>query len=331
MWFSRRELIHERRNAVSNSVESPHNFGQANSLGADRSLRRSFVGQDGIRSGWCALLFVVIYLLLNALGTSALGHFVELEPKGPLPPSLVFLQESSDLLVIFIAAWIMSRIEGRPLVSYGYTGKHKAVRLLSGAAWGLAGLSGLVAILWKAHVLVFDGLAQTGIAAWRYAFAWAVCALLVGIFEESLLRGYLQFTLARGIGFWWAALLLSVAFALFHIPNGGESPLGLVVVGLGGLVFCLSLWYTKSLWWAIGFHAGWDWGQSYLYGTADSGLLAQGHLLISHPSGNPRWSGGATGPEGSLLILPILIATALGMWLWWGRVRPEDGDSPTIR
>jgi hypothetical protein len=35
---------------------------------------------------------------------------------------------------------------------------------------------------------------------------------LTGLFEGSLLRGYLQFTLARGIGFWWAALLLSLGF-----------------------------------------------------------------------------------------------------------------------
>ena len=165
----------ERRNGVSHSVETtPGNFGQENSLPATRKLRRIFIGQDGIRSGWCALLFVVIYLLLNALGTSVLGHFVELEPKEPLPPSLVFLQESLGLVVIFIAAWIMSGIEGRPLLSFGYTGKHKAVLLLSGASWGMVGLSGLIAILWKAHLLVFDGLSQTGIAAWRYAFAWAV-------------------------------------------------------------------------------------------------------------------------------------------------------------
>jgi membrane protease YdiL (CAAX protease family) len=34
--------------------------------------------------------------------------------------------------------------------------------------------------------------------------------------------------------FWWAALLLSVVFALCHISNGGEAPLGLLVVGVGG-------------------------------------------------------------------------------------------------
>jgi Type II CAAX prenyl endopeptidase Rce1-like len=151
------------------------------------------------------------------------------------------------------------------------------------------------------------------------AFGWALLFLLVGIFEESLLRGYLQYTLSRGIGFWWAALLLSVVFALWHASNNGESLLGLLEVGLSGLYFCISLWYTKSLLWAVGFHAGWDWGQSYFYGTPDSGLVMKGHLLTSHTSGNPLWSGGATGPEGSLLILPLVIVMSTGMWIWWGR------------
>jgi membrane protease YdiL (CAAX protease family) len=44
------------------------------------------------------------------------------------------------------------------------------------------------------------------------------------------LRGYLQHTLSPGIGFWWAALLLSVVFALGHVDNSGESPLGIVDV-----------------------------------------------------------------------------------------------------
>src|SRR5215475_6156554 len=115
------------------SKAPPPDIGPANSLPEDRRLRRIFIGQDGIRSGWCALLFAAIYFLLSVLGRSALGHFVDLEPKGPPPPSLVFVQEGSDLLLIFLAAWIMSRIEGRPLLSFGYTGQHKAVRLLSGA------------------------------------------------------------------------------------------------------------------------------------------------------------------------------------------------------
>lgn len=96
-----------------------------------------------------------------------------------------------------------------------------------------------------------------------------------------------------------------------------------------GAVHCSSLrsfWYTKSLWWAVGAHAGWDWGQSYFYGTADSGLIAQGHFLNSRPVGNTLWSGGTTGPEGSVLVVPLLVLIAVGMWLWWG-VRPSAAAS----
>ena len=76
---------------------------------------------------------------------------------------------------------------------------------------------------------------------------------------------------------------------------------------------------TGSLWWAIGFHMAWDWAQSFFYGTSDSGMVAQGHFLNEHPVGPLLWSGGPTGPEGSLYIVPLLLIMALAMWLWWRR------------
>jgi len=62
-----------------------------------------------------------------------------------------------------------------------------------------------------------------------------------------------------------------------------------------------------------------SWRQSYFYGTADSGLVIKNHLLASHAAGNPLWSGGSVGPEGSLLILPLVTMMALGMWLGGGK------------
>jgi len=62
-----------------------------------------------------------------------------------------------------------------------------------------------------------------------------------------------------------------------------------------------------------------DWAESYLWGTADSGRVVQGHLFAVHPQGNILFSGGATGPEGSLLIIPLLLIIAALMWLAWGR------------
>jgi uncharacterized protein len=152
---------------------------------------------------------------------------------------------------------------------------------------------------------------------------------MVGFFEDSLLRVYLQYRLTESIGFWGSAFGLSVAFALLHRGNQGESLLGLMSLLAAGLAFCMSLWYTHSLWWAVGFHAGWDWGESYFYGTPNSGLVMKGHLLAEHPAGNPLWSGGNACPEASLLVLPLFILVSLAMWTWW-RKGPDRFRSGSI-
>ena len=149
------------------------------------------------------------------------------------------------------------------------------------------------------------------VVALRSAAEWALAFLGVGLFEETLARGYLQGRLSRAIGFWPAAVLLSILFGAGHYSNGGETATGLIGAGTVGLVFCYSLWRSGSLWWAIGFHTAWDWAQSYFYGTHDSGLGAESALLTSHPAGAAWLSGGSVGPEGSALVFVILIAVAL--------------------
>lgn len=295
-----------------------------------RSLRRVFVGDQGIRAGWSVLLFAAIIWGLQTITNAVLGRFVSLDVSGPVPLGLELLMESCDLLVVAAVTWVMARIENRPLLSYGYTDDRRLIRLASGGLLGFLCLSVLVAVLWGARLLVFDGVSLSGLSACKYAVGWGFLFLLVGFFEESLLRGYAQYTLSRGIGFWWAALILSIVFALGHLSNV-ESTLGLVEVGLTGLILCLSLWYTKSLWWAVGFHAGWDWGQSYFYGTPDSGLIIKGHLLASHPAGNPLWSGGTVGPEGSPLVVVLLVMVGIGMWMWWGVGKKRGGETTGSR
>ncbi len=106
----------------------------------------------------------------------------------------------------------------------------------------------------------------------------------------------------------------------------GESPLGLVSAGLIGMVFCLTLWRTGSLWWALGFHAAWDWAQSFVFGVADSGTMVKFHLLGTHPLGKVLLSGGATGPEGSELILGVIVLIT-GVVVWTLPVARGRGDA----
>jgi uncharacterized protein len=279
-----------------------------------------FVGKNGIRAGWGIVTFALIFFAANLVISFLFLNFLRsINLKSALSPKAGLGIECLQISWVLIATAALALIERKSLFAYGYQGKARAVRFVSGLVWGFVAISAFVFVLWKFRLLAFDGRLLHGAPILKYAAAWGLVFLGTGIFEESTLRGYLQFTMTRGIGFWWGAVLLSFLFGFTHTINPGESPVGLFSAGAIGLVFCLSLWYTGSLWWAVGFHAAWDWGESYFYGTADSGLIARGHLFGEHPVGKLLWSGGLTGPEGSLLIVPLLVIIALGMWLWWGR------------
>lgn len=289
-----------------------------------------FFGRDGLRAGWSLALFAIIVIALAIGATLAIKYAVHVKaPAGGAAGNEWFALANDGLgfTVLVVSALVMSRIERRPFVVYGLRGEHVARDLLTGMAWGVAMLSLLVGMLTLSGALVFDGIALGADAALRYGALWFAAFLCVGLFEEFLTRGFLQYTLARGvagivravapnnkrartIGFWVAALVFSVGvFAAGHLANKGETVMGLVSVALAGLTFAYVLYRTGSLWWAIGFHATWDWAQSYLYGVRDSGLAVQGHLLVSHPVGAALLSGGDTGPEGSVLVVPTLLLT----------------------
>lgn len=134
---------------------------------------------------------------------------------------------------------------------------------------------------------------------------------------------------ARG-SFWQAAWVTSTFFGLIHTFNDGENWIGVLAAASIGFVFCVSVRVTGSAWWAIGCHAGWDWTETYFYGTADSGLQARGHWLSTSPSGNPLLSGGGDGPEGSVLVFGViflLLAWLLAVYL---KRRPARTQSYSV-
>lgn len=133
---------------------------------------------------------------------------------------------------------------------------------------------------------------------------WGVYIIALMGFVPCLM---LRLKKAPSAGFWLAAWVTSTFFGFGHTGNNGENWIGIFAAAFIGFVFCVSVWVTGSAWWAIGCHAAWDWAETYFYGTADSGMVAQGHYLTTSPAGNALWSGGADGPEGSLLIVPITL------------------------
>jgi uncharacterized protein len=149
--------------------------------------------------------------------------------------------------------------------------------------------------------------------ALRYGILYGIALLFIGLFEEFGFRGYTQYTLGSGIGFWPAAIILSILFGATHLGNPGEVKIGPFQAGCVGLLFLFSLRRTGSLWFAAGVHAAFDWTATFFYGVPDSGLLSQGHVLDSTFHG-PDWlTGASVGPEGTVFAFVILGLAAVGI------------------
>lgn len=129
---------------------------------------------------------------------------------------------------------------------------------------------------------------------------WAVSILIAGLVQRILFRGPTRLMFRKGIGFWPAAVLLSVGFGAIHLGNPGEALVGAAAVVAIALVLALTLKRTGNLWFAIGLHASFDFGETFLFSVPNSGLVFDGHLSNSMLHGAKWLTGGTVGPEGSV-------------------------------
>ena len=278
-------------------------------------MHRIFFGSNGIRAGWRLTLAIAIFLALLA----AIGGAITLVPhahewafgRGPVG---LFFSEGMLALALVLTVSVMSRIENRSWADYGLP--RSAVfgkRFWQGAPYGFAMLSILMALMAASRAFSFGGRALTGGDAVGYGLLYLAGFTLVAFFEEFSFRGYMQATLASGIGFWPAAVSLAVVFGALHLGNKGEAKFGAAMAGAFGLLAAFTLWRTGNLWFAIGMHSAWDWGESYFYGVPDSGVVLKGHLMNPSFHG-PAWlTGGTVGPEGSVLVAAVLVVAAIGV------------------
>ena len=176
------------------------------------------------------------------------------------------------------------------------------------------GYMGIVTFIWMEPLSAVTG---SGV--------WGVYAVALLGLAPCL---WLYLAKAEGAGFWQAVWVTSTLFGFVHTGNNGENWIGIFAAAAIGFVFCVSIWVTGSAWWAIGCHVAWDWAETYFYGTADSGLVSKGHFLTSSPVGNTLWSGGSDGPEGSLLVLGVILLLLMGLLAIYGRKRVTALTAP---
>ena len=167
--------------------------------------------------------------------------------------------------------------------------------------------SALIVLIALCGGYTFGGLAIHGATIAKNGLLYVLGFFLVGMVEEFSFRGFMQSVLQRALGFWPAAVALSLVFGAIHLPNSGESWKGVLLIVPFGLLASLALRRTGSVWFFIGAHAAFDYCTAFIYSSPMTGLKAQGHLLNASFHG-PSWlTGGSVRPH-------------------WERIRLRRGD-----
>jgi uncharacterized protein len=102
-----------------------------------------------------------------------------------------------------------------------------------------------------------------------------------------------------------------VLFGLMHFPNPQATVLSSVAIALeAGVMLAAAYMVTRRVWLAIGIHVAWNFTQSGIFGVTTSGVDSTGYLE-GHLHGPSLLSGGAFGPEASIVAVAVCLAAGL--------------------
>ena len=289
-----------------------------------------FIGPDGLRHGWRFLVFVaaivLVAQLLERLAIAFLGAKLHVDRSG-LSASSIILGDGFDLIVVLIVTGVFALCERRRIDSYGLQINEAFGGLFwNGVVAGLAVVTFVAAGMLVTGGMRIHGIALRGIDLITSPLLWLVAMLFVGVTEEYFFRGYALQSLWRGAGFWPAALITTALFAGLHLVKPHENTIDIGMIFALGLIICISVRITGSLWWAVGWHAAFDFGQLFIIGTRNGGSVPQGRLFdVTFPG--PAWiTGGELGTEASYFMIPAVLGTLIYV-IWFLRPRSRASQS----
>jgi membrane protease YdiL (CAAX protease family) len=277
-----------------------------------RRVKWIFLGKNGLRQGWRFILFAAaIILLVHFLEEPALGFLArKLQLDNALSATNLLVSDLVDLVIVLIITGVAARLERRQIDSYGLP----LNQAFTGLFWNGALLGSLTIVFVGLAMFVTRGMRVQGVALHGAELIgapllWLIAMLLVGVTEEYVFRGYALQSLWRGAGFWPAALITTALFAGAHLSKPHENAVDIGMIFILGVLLCLSVRITGSLWWAAGWHAAFDFGQFFVIGTRNGGQVPVGSLFNATFPG-PAWiTGGELGTEASYFMIPAAALT----------------------
>lgn len=229
------------------------------------------------------------------------------------------------LAAVFAAVVIALRnVDDAPWSAVGLGEGAWNARVLSrGVFYGTGAIVGTTLLLWMVGALRFeasplvDGSVSTAGAWGGTSLRLLMLLAPAALWEELIFRGYLWHVAVDGLGIVFARWSTSLAFTAVHLMNPGASFRSTVVVFLAGLCLGLTRERFSSLPAAWGAHLAWNWVMAAVLHVPVSGLAFATPGYSALLSG-PDWlTGGAWGPEGSVIAGLVLLTAVL--WSEWPR------------
>ncbi len=262
-------------------------------------------------------IFALFVPLISAiLGVLPLSLFVYLaggDLSGTNTSETMFaLQILASFLPFYVLLWgWLYLFELRHLWTTGFERAGWAWKYVRGLLVGFgmfAVIVGLMLLLGMVEPESGGGQALLG-PALLVVLAWVV----QGAAEEVLARGFVLPIVGNRWGSAVAIAISSLLFMVLHVFNANLNPIGLVNLALFGVFAAIYALAEGGLWGICALHSVWNWAQANFFGLPVSGLELQSGLIFNLVETGPDWlTGGAFGPEGSVLTSAVLlVATAL--------------------
>lgn len=146
-------------------------------------------------------------------------------------------------------------------------------------------------------------------------------AVATGFVEEIVFRGIVYRLTEAAYGSTIAIVASAAIFGFAHAFSPNASLVATVAIAIeAGILLALAYVVTRRLWLAIGFHAAWNFTQGGIFRLAVSGHRSNG-LLLGQTHG-PEWlTGGAFGPEASVVAIAVCLPAA---WALYVRARDRS-------
>lgn len=269
----------------------------------------------------CIPLFIVVFLVFMGFYGALTQWLLSLAPGVEVRhPGVVgyILLEGSMLLAVLTAAVIMLRFERRPFSDLGLSVEGYAKGLWYGFL-----MAALLYLIGFGLSLIMGEVEVTGFQFDPLSFPGSLLFfLLVALFEEILMRGYILGRLLHThLNKFLSLFISSVLFALLHVFNPEVGFLPMINLMLAGMLLGASYLYTRNLCFPISLHFFWNWIQGPILGYQVSGndFMFTTMLKLHIPEKNAL-NGGTFGFEGSLICTVLIIIFTI-LILWWGEKR----------